>query len=101
MTLKEFIKKNKIKTETFIAVHNKDDRWIVCDTAESPRLTDYLDMTVLDSNVVGMVKVVKLDYAESLSLARLKEIAEQKEALAVTVKRADTKAKTTRKRKAK
>ena len=97
MTLAEYITTNKIKKDVFIALHNKDDIWVIYGTADDSKLVEYMNYNVLSDKATGMVKVVQLDYDKTMSLAYYRMKEEQKATVAVSNK--STKTETKRKRK--
>ena len=80
MKLKEFIKKNKIKGETFIALHNNRGIWIIADMPDSDRLVDYLEMEVLDGVKLEKTDIwkINIEYDDVMSIASRKYIAEHR-----------------------
>jgi len=90
MSLKEFISKKRINRETFIALHNKDNKWIICNTLESNRLNDYLNYNVIedtDIKLKGQIKIIKIDYAEPMSLESIRFKEKQREVVEAKKKR--------------
>ncbi len=90
MSLKEFITRKRINRETFIALHNKDNKWIICNTLESNRLNDYLNCNVIediDIKLKGQIKIIKIDYAESMSLESIRFKEKQREVVEAKKKR--------------
>jgi len=100
MTLKDYIETNKVNKNTFIAIHNKDDKWIIAGQPDDVRLQDYMALNVISANPVSRsVLVVKTDYDRDMQLAYYQMKAEQAEA--VTVVRESKRTKATSKRKKK
>ena len=50
MTLRDYIETNKVSKNTFIAIHNKDDKWIIAGQPDDVRLQDYMALNVISAN---------------------------------------------------
>jgi hypothetical protein len=89
MSLKDFIKKKRINRETLIALHNKDNKWLICVSLDTGRLDEYLEYEVIednDINLKGYVKCIKLNYEPTMALDSLRYKEAQREAT-VTIKK--------------
>ncbi len=70
MNLKEYIEANKINKNTFLAIHNKDDRWIIAGLPDDPRLQDYMTLNVTDVRAQSdSILVIQTDYERAMQLA--------------------------------
>lgn len=70
MNLKEYIETNKVNKNTFLAIHNKDDRWIIAGLPDDPRLQDYMTLNVIDVRAQSdSILVIQTDYERSMQLA--------------------------------
>lgn len=70
MNLKEYIEANKINKNTFLAIHNKDDKWIIAGLPDDPRLQDYMTLNVTDVRAQSdSILVIQTDYERDLQLA--------------------------------
>ncbi len=70
MNLKEYIEANKINKNTFLAIHNKDDRWIIAGLPDDPRLQDYMALNVTDVRAQSdSILVIQTDYERAMQLA--------------------------------
>ena len=70
MNLKEYIETNKINKNTFLAIHNKDDRWIIAGLPDDPRLQDYMTLNVTDvRHQSDSILVIQTDYERAMQLA--------------------------------
>ena len=77
MTLKELIKKNKFKEETFLAFYNKDEKWFFGSFAKDElTLKEYYDMEVIRadklSDTSSIYKVYFRDYEYPLGLGSMR-----------------------------
>jgi len=81
MTLKDYIESNKVNKNTFIAIYNKDNVWIIAGQPDDPRLQDYLALNVISADSVSSsVLVIKTDYDRNMQVAYYRMKAEQAEA---------------------
>lgn len=70
MNLKEYIEVNKINKNTFLAIHNKEDKWIIAGLPDDPRLQEYMTLKVIDvRHQSDSILVVQTDYAHDMQLA--------------------------------
>jgi hypothetical protein len=70
VNLKEYIEANKINKNTFLAIHNKDDRWIIAGLSDDPRLQDYMTLNVTDVRAQSdSILVIQTDYEHDMQLA--------------------------------
>lgn len=70
MNLREYIETNKINKNTFLAIHNKDDRWIIAGLPDDPRLQDYMTLNVTDVRAQSdSILVIQTDYERDMQLA--------------------------------
>jgi hypothetical protein len=70
VNLKEYIEANKINKNTFLAIHNKDDRWIIAGLPDDPRLQDYMTLNVTDVRAQSdSILVIQTDYERDMQLA--------------------------------
>jgi hypothetical protein len=70
VNLKEYIEANKINKNTFLAIHNKDDRWIIAGLSDDPRLQDYMTLNVTDVRAQSdSILVIQTDYERDMQLA--------------------------------
>jgi len=70
VNLKEYIEANKINKNTFLAIHNKDDRWIIAGLPDDPRLQDYMTLNVTDVRAQSdSILVIQTDYERAMQLA--------------------------------
>ena len=100
MTLKDYIKTNKVSKDTFIAIHNKDNKWIIAGQPDDTRLQDYMALNVMSAESISRsILVVQTDYDRDMQLAYYKMKAEQAEAAAARPDSRHTKTESKRKRK--
>lgn len=100
MTLKDYIKTNKVSKDTFIAIHNKDNKWIIAGQPDDMRLQDYMALNVISANPISdSVLVVQTDYDQDMQLAYYKMKAEQAEAAAAKPDSRHTKTTSTKRKK--
>jgi len=100
MNLKDYIKTNKINKDTFIAIHNKDNKWIIAGQPDDMRLQDYMALNVISAESMSRsVLVVQTDYDRDMQLAYYQMKAEQAEAAAARPDSRHTKIESKRKRK--
>ena len=80
MTLKDYIETNKIHKDKFIALHNKNNKWIIAGQQDDPRLQDYMTLNVLsvDSDSCAVL-VIQTDYEQDMQIAYYQMKAEQAE----------------------
>lgn len=84
MNLKAYIESNKINKNTFIAVHNKDNKWIIAGQSDDSRLIEYMSLEVITATQLSKsVLVVQTNYEQDMQLAYYRMKAEQAEAVAV------------------
>ena len=70
MNLKEYIEANKINKNTFLVIHNKDDKWIIAGLSDDPRLCDYMALNVIDvRHQSDSILVIQTDYEHDMQLA--------------------------------
>lgn len=70
MSLKEYIEANKINKNTFLAIHNKEDKWIIAGLPDDPRLQGYMTLNVIDvRHQSDSILVVQTDYERDMQLA--------------------------------
>lgn len=70
MNLKEYIEANRINKNTFLAIHNKEDRWIIAGLQDDPRLHDYMTLNVIDAcHQSDSILVIQTDYERDMQLA--------------------------------
>lgn len=83
MNLKAYIESNKINKNTFIAVHNKDNKWIIAGQPDDSRLIEYMSLEVITATQLSKsVLVVQTNYEQDMQLAYYRMKAEQAEAAA-------------------
>lgn len=84
MTLKDYIETNKIHKDKFIALHNKNNKWIIAGQPDDPRLQDYMSLNVIsvDSESCAVL-VIQTDYEQDMQIAYYQMKAEQAEQAAV------------------
>ena len=80
MTLRDYIETNKIHKDKFIALHNKNNKWIIAGQQDDPRLQDYMTLNVLsvDSDSCAVL-VIQTDYEQDMQIAYYQMKAEQAE----------------------
>lgn len=99
MNLKEYIETNKINKNTFLAIHNKEDRWIIAGLPDDPRLQDYMTLNVTDVRAQSdSILVIQTDYERDMQLAYFSAQKERKAAADESDSRC-TKTASTRKKK--
>lgn len=70
MNLKDYIGTNKINKNTFLVIHNKDDKWIIAGLSDDPRLQDYMTLNVIDVRAQSdSILVIQTDYGCDMQLA--------------------------------
>lgn len=70
MNLKEYIDINKINRNTFLAIHNKEDKWIIAGLSDDPRLRDYMALNVINTERRSdSILVVQTDYEQDMQIA--------------------------------
>jgi hypothetical protein len=100
MTLRDYIETNKVNKNTFIAIHNKDDKWIIAGQPDDMRLQDYMTLNVISANPISrVVLVVQTDYDRDMQIAYYQMKAEQAEAAAIRPESRRTKSTSRRKKK--
>lgn len=100
MNLKDYIKTNKVNKDTFIAIHNKDNKWIIAGQPDDTRLQDYMVLNVISAESMSRsVLVVQTYYDRDMQLAYYQMKAEQAEAAASKPDSRHTKTESRRKRK--
>ena len=78
MNLKEYIETNKINKNTFLAIHNKDDRWIIAGLSDDPRLRDYMALNVINAELRSdSILVVQTDYEQDMQMGYYSERAKR------------------------
>ena len=89
MSLKDYLEANKNKSKLFVAIYNKDDRWIIAGPVDDLRLVDYYSCNILSESKVS-ANIVKLqtDYPDTMQVGYYKMKAEA--AATVTVKSTKT-----------
>lgn len=100
MTLKDYIKANKIHKDKFIALHNKNNKWIIAGQQDDPRLQDYMTLNVLsvDSDSCAVL-VIQTDYEQDMQIAYYQMKAEQAERTKANPDSRHTKTTSTKKKK--
>lgn len=100
MTLRDYIETNKIHKDKFIALHNKNNKWIIAGQQDDPRLQDYMTLNVLsvDSDSCAVL-VIQTDYEQDMQIAYYQMKAEQAEQAAVNPDSRHTKTTSTKKKK--
>ena len=80
MTLKDYIETNKIHKDKFIALHNKNNKWIIAGQRDDPRLQDYMSLNVIsvDSESCAVL-VIQTDYEQDMQIAYYQMKTEQAE----------------------
>lgn len=80
MTLKDYLDANKKNSNLFVAIYNKNDKWIICGLVDDSRLVDYYDVTVISESAVSS-SIVKLvtDYDKDMQVGYYRMKAEQAE----------------------
>ena len=88
MKLDEFIKTNKIHKDTFIALYNKNMKWIICGTQDDTRLVEYMsfDVEQMSDKSSGCVICLRMTtYEQEMQVAYYRMKAEER--VTVDVKR--------------
>lgn len=70
MNLKEYIETNKINKNTFLVVHNKEDKWIIAGLSDDPRLRDYMALNIINTERRSdLILVAQTDYEQDMQIA--------------------------------
>ena len=70
MNLKEYIETNRINKNTFLVIHNKEDKWIIAGLSDDPRLRDYMTLNVINTERRSdLILVVQTDYEQDMQIA--------------------------------
>ena len=69
MSLKDYLEANKNKSKLFVALYNKEDKWIIAGLVDDSRLVDYYSYNILSESKVS-ANIVKLqtDYPDSMQV---------------------------------
>lgn len=100
MSLKDYLEANKNKSKLFVAIYNKDDKWIIAGPVDDSRLVDYYSYSILSESRVS-TNIVKLqtNYPDSMQIGYYKMKAEA--AATVTVKPTKTESATSKRKRKK
>lgn len=78
MNLKEYIETNKINKNTFLAIHNKEDKWIIAGLSDDPRLKDYMTLSVINAAFrSNSILVIQTDYEQDMQIGYYSERAKR------------------------
>lgn len=65
MNLKDTLEYYKVNKSSFIEIRNKFNRWLLCDTLSSNRLSDYFQYEVLNQLTDKNIFTIQIDYEDS------------------------------------